>query len=375
MKRIVAVILCTLMLILTFAGCQSGSNTGASSTDVSTPAGTASESSAAPTTSDKELVVGMMPYTVNVPAQYAYDQGWFKDAGLNVKFVMFANGTPMNESLAAKQVDMGVAGTAAVFSLTNGISTLVYESNTAGGMGLYVRADSPIAKVKGQIADKPDVLGSAETIRGIKVLGALGTVSQYTTIKYAEMFGVKESEFEQIHMEFAQALQAFKAGEGDAISVPPPFSFQAEEAGAVRAVTFEEAAGITMKDGIIVRNDVLKDRHDDIVKFVQVYEKACDTFVKDPALRKSYSIKFFGANGFEYSEQLMEQEASVRDYINQDYLKKDGFTFGDSYTELANFFSSAGKIEPELLDNLKTCFDASIIKDAFGIDVKVIENK
>ncbi|WRS27165.1 ABC transporter substrate-binding protein [Oscillospiraceae bacterium MB08-C2-2] len=376
MKKVISLALSMLMLVMLFAGCQSDSKPASSSAGntATTPAssGSAESAPAAPVASGEKLKVGMMPYTVNVPAQYALDQGWFAEAGLDVEFVMFPNGTPMNESLAAKQIDMGVAGTAAVFSMVNGISTLVYETNTAGGMGLYVRADSPLAQVKGQIADKPDVLGSADTIRGIKVLGALGTVSQYTTIKYAELFGVKESEFEQIHMEFAQALQAFLAGEGDAISVPPPFSFQAAESGAVRAVSFEEAAGLTMKDGIIARKDVLADRRDDVVKFVQVYEKACDAFVKDPALRKEFSIKFFGANGFEYDDKLMEQEASVRDYINQDFIKQDGYVFGDSYTELANFFTTAGKIEEELLENLDTCFDPTVIKDAFGIDVKVI---
>lgn len=371
MKKVVALILSIVMLSMVFAGCQSNSGTNSQAA----PSNTASESTPSESTpTGEKLVVGMMPYTVNVPAQYAYEQGWFKDAGLDVEFVMFANGTPMNESLAAKQVDIGVAGTAAVFSLTNGISTLVYESNTAGGMGLYVRADSPIAKVSGQIADLPEVLGSAETIRGIKVLGSLGTVSQYTTIKYAEMFGVKENEFEQIHMEFAQALQAFLAGEGDAISVPPPFSFQAEEAGAVRAVSFEQASGLTMKDGIIVRNDVLANRRADVIEFVKVYEKACEALVNDPQLRHDFSIKFFGENGFEYDDKLMDQEASVRDYIDINYMKQDGYVFGDSYTALAEFFCSAGKIEEELLVNLKTCFDASIIKDAFGVDLKVIEN-
>ncbi len=370
MKKIIALLLSIAMLTMVFAGCQSGGS------DTSSTPGTPGTDSSAPEqgATGEKLVVGMMPYTVNVPAQYAFDQGWFEEAGLNVEFIMFANGTPMNESLAAKKVDLGVAGTAAVFSLINNVSTLVYESNTAGGMGLYVRADSPIAKVSGQIADNAAILGSAETIRGIKVLGSLGTVSQYTTIKYAEMFGVKENEYEQIHMEFAQALQAFLSGEGDAISVPPPFSFQAEESGAVRAVSFEEAAGISMKDGIIVRNDILSDRRDDVIKFVQVYERACEALAGDADLRHSYSIEFFGKNGFEYDDKLMSQEAAVRDYIDEEFIKQDGYTFGDSYTELANFFCTAGKIEEELLVNLKTCFDGSIIKDAFGIDVKVIEN-
>jgi ABC-type nitrate/sulfonate/bicarbonate transport system substrate-binding protein len=368
MKRIISAILATALLVSTFAGCQASTSASGSGTGTATAStGAAANSTAA--SSGQVLNVGMMPFTVNVPAQYAYEKGWFKDAGLNVKFVMFQNGTPMNESLSAGQLDVGVAGTAAVFSMANDISTLVYESNTAGGMGLYVRKDSPIAKVKGQLADNPDVLGSKDTIKGIKVLGSLGTVSQYVAISYAQKFGLKETDIQQVSMDFAQALQAFKTGQGDAISVPPPYSFQAEAAGAVKAISFEQASGMKMKDGILARKAVLKDRKADVVKFIQVYEKACEALAKDKNERHTFSMKFFKDNGLVYTDKMMDDEIAVRDYITKEDYKKSGYTLGDSYMLLANFFSGAGKIEKDLLPNVPKNFDSSVIEEAFGIKV------
>ncbi len=364
MKRIISAVLSTALLISTFAGCQA--STPAASGTASTAGGNAASTAAS---TGAVLNVGMMPFTVNVPAQYAYEKGWFKDAGLNVKFVMFQNGTPMNESLSAGQLDVGVAGTAAVFSMANDISTLVYESNTAGGMGLYVRKDSPIAKVKGQLADNPDVLGSKETVKGMKVLGSLGTVSQYVAISYAQKFGLKETDIQQVSMEFAQALQAFKAGEADAISVPPPYSFQAEAAGAVKAISFEQASGMKMKDGILARKSVLKDRKADVVKFIQVYEKACEALAKNKDERHTFSMKFFKDNGLVYTDQMMDNEISVRDYITKEDYKKPGYTLGDSYMLLANFFAGAGKIEKDLLPNVPKSFDSSVIEEAFGVKI------
>src|SRR5690554_3150064 len=157
----------------------------------------------------KTLKVGMMPFGGNVPAKYAFDQGWFDDSGLDIEFYMFANGAGINEALAARQIDMGVSGLAMVFSLASGTCTWVAESNTSSGMGIYVRPDSKVLTVKGQIEGKPNMYGSAETIKGLKVLGQLGTSSQYNVIRYIQQFGLNESDITFINIGLGTDLQAF----------------------------------------------------------------------------------------------------------------------------------------------------------------------
>jgi sulfonate transport system substrate-binding protein len=318
----------------------------------------------------QKLKVGMMPFGGNVPAQYAYDQGWFKDAGLDVEFVMFANGAGINEALAARQIDMGVSGLAMVFSLASGTCTWVAETNTSGGMGIYVRPNSPILKTKGQIPGKPDMYGTAETLKGIKVLGQLGTSSQYNVIGYIRQFGLTENDIEMVHIDLGTDLQAFITGQGDALAASRPFSFQAEDMGYVCAATFEDSTDGTLNDGIVVRNDVLKARRGDIVLFLKEYFRAAELIQANEQLRFDYSKEYFAKNGRTYSDEDMRNEMRVQRYITEDYMTSSGYEYGKMMIAIAKFYSEGGKIEPENLSFVPQSFDTSLLKDAIGLDLK-----
>ena len=307
------------------------------------------------------------------PAKYAFDQKWFEEAGLDVEFVMFANGAGINEALAAKQIDMGVSGLAMVFSLASGECTWVAETNTSSGMGVYVRPDSPILTEKGNVEGKPDMYGSADTIRGIKILGQLGTSSQYNVIGYLKQFGLTEKDVEMVHIDLGTDLQAFMAGEGDALAASRPFSFQAEAQGYVCAGSFEDATDTTLHDGIVVRNDVLESRRDEIVLFLTEYLRAAEMFAADDDLRFDYSIKYFAENGREYSDEDMKNEMRVQKYITESVMTDPAYKFGDAMIKIAQFYCDGGKIPVENLDNVPASFDVSLIKDAIGIDVAVTE--
>lgn len=319
----------------------------------------------------QKLKVGMMPFGGNVPAQYAFDKGWFKEAGLDIEFVMFANGAGINEALAAKQIDMGVSGLAMVFSLASGTCTWVAETNTSGGMGIYVRPDSPILKVKGQVPGKPNMYGSAQTLKGIKVLGQLGTSSQYNVIGYIRQFGLTEKDIQMVHIDLGTDLQAFIAGEGDALAASRPFSFQAEDKGYVCAATFEDATDGTLNDGIVVRNEVLKSKRNEIVLFLKEYFRAAELIQKDDQLRFDYSKQYFATNGRTYSDNDMRNEMRVQRYITADYMTSPTYAFGRAMLAISQFYSEGGKIPKENLPNVPASFDTSLLKDAIGLDVKI----
>lgn len=317
----------------------------------------------------KKLRIGTMPSTIGVPVAYAYDNGYFKDEGLDVEVVMFVTGAPINEALAAKQIDVAASGLASVFSLAIGTCKWVGEINTTGGMGIYVRPNSKILSVKGKVAGLPNIFGSAETIKGISVLGPLGTSSQFNTIRYIQRFGLKDSEIRTVHMEFGPALQAFKAGQGDALAASPPFSFDAEAAGFIMAASFEDATGVELRDGLLARSEIVATRRQEVVAFVRAVYRACDA-LQDKALRAKYSKKWFGDNGRMYDDKTMADEIKVRDYITKAVMAKEGYLYGPGMIDIAQFFMEGGKIEKDNLPNVAKSFDVGILKEALGITVK-----
>jgi ABC-type nitrate/sulfonate/bicarbonate transport system substrate-binding protein len=318
----------------------------------------------------KPLRIGTMPSTIGVPVQFAYENGYYKDEGLDVEIVMFVNGAPINEALGAKQVDVAASGGASVFSLAIGSCNWVGEINTTGGQGLYVRPDSKVLSAKGKLPAFPKMYGSVETIKGANFIAALGTTAQFMVVRYVQRFGLKDNDVKTISMDFGPGLQAFKANQGDILSSVPPFSFDAEAAGYVLAASFEDATGVTLYDGLLARKDIVASRRADVVKFVKATYRACQA-LQDKELRAKFSIKWFGENGRVYDAKTMANEIAARDYITKDFLKKPGFVFGQGMVDMSVFYAAGGKIEKENVPNVQKSFDTSVLKDAIGVDVKV----
>ncbi len=317
-----------------------------------------------------KLRIGTMPSTIGVPVQYAYENGFFKDEGLDVEIVMFVNGAPINEALGAKQIDVAASGGASVFSLAIGSCNWVGEINTTGGQGLYVRPDSKILTAKGKLPAYPKMYGSPETIKGANFIAALGTTAQFMVVRYVQRFGLKDSDVKTISMDFGPGLQAFKANQGDILSSVPPFSFDAEAAGFVQAASFEDATGVTLYDGLLARKEVVATRRAEVVKFVKAVYRACEA-LQDKDLRAKFSIKWFGDNGRVYDAKTMANEIKARDYITKDFLRKPDFVFGQGMVDMSVFYAAGGKIEKENVPNVQKSFETSILKDAIGVDVKV----
>ena len=166
MKRKIAILLSSMMLMSSLAGCGSAANSnGGADTENSTASestqktdedGAKGEQNQEPSSSTEAalsgetLRVGTMPVTLGVPVQYAYDQGYFEDAGLDVEIVLFATGAPVNEAMAAGEIDVAVSGMASVYALATGMYTYIGDGSiTLDGEAIYARPDSDIAKAEG----------------------------------------------------------------------------------------------------------------------------------------------------------------------------------------------------------------------------------
>lgn len=174
MKKLFALLLAAAM-ILSMAACGSGTSSGNNAT---TPNETNGEAVATDGTandptalnlSGKKLVIGTQAKAAGLYVYVAQELGLFEDAGLDVEIVTFASGAPINEAMAAGELDVAVSGMATVYALATGMYTYIGDGTiTVNGQAIYARADSDIAKAG---VYSGNIIGSAETVKGCSILG------------------------------------------------------------------------------------------------------------------------------------------------------------------------------------------------------------
>lgn len=316
------------------------------------------------------LRIGLMPSAVGAPTQLALEKGYFDEENLAIEMVVFPNGAAINEAMAAGELDVACSGAATVFALANGEAILLGDVEMSGGMGIWVKPDSDILSVKGQIEQYPEMYGSADTIRGKKFIANLGTASQFNVLRYLEQFGLTDSDITLINMDWSSGVQAFAAGEADAIATFSPYSHQAEQAGGVKCCSFEDATETALYDMVFARKDVVETRREDLVKFVRAFYRAVEDLAADEAMRAEWSTKWFASEGRVYDEATMAQEIIDRPYVTKALMASDAYVLGDAMYSYAQFNVGIEKIEDWQMDYMKTCYDASIISEAIGQTVK-----
>ncbi len=311
--------------------------------------------------SGEKLVIGTMANSLGLPVRQAELAGYFEEAGLDVDIEIFATGAPINEAMASGDLDVAVSGMASVYALATGMYTYVGDGViTTGGESIYARADSDIAK-----AAKSDsgVIGSAETVKGVSILGPLATTAHYQAIKYAESFGLTADDFSMVSMDYAQAYQAFVTGEGDLIATKMPYTNQLEEAGYVKVCDMNMILDNPIVDTIFVQNDIASERAGDVEAFLNCYYKACADLMNDEAMRREVAMTWYAEEGITYSESDMDSEVSVKDYYTLDTINTDT-KIGQFMIDIADFFVDQEMITAEELPNVEASINADFVEKA-----------
>lgn len=167
-----------------------------------------------------DLTISAIGGSLNyLPVYIAEQEGWFKDAGLNINEVLFTNGPVQMESLSSNGWDIGCTGVGGVFAGVLGYDAKVLgSSNTDDGTQyVFARNDSDIvAAGTGHNALSDKIYGDAASWKGKSILCNTGSVTQYVLIKVLEGFGLTVNDVKFVAMDPATAYSAFIAGEGDA---------------------------------------------------------------------------------------------------------------------------------------------------------------
>ena len=169
---------------------------------------------------------------------YAKKMGWDKEEGLDIVMHLFNSGPAQMEALPAKQWVLGSTGAGG--QLTGIIRYNVYSVAATIDEGinqLFIRPGHPAAQIKGWNPEYPEVYGSPETVRGMKILYTTQTTVHYLIGKWLDVLGLGFDDVLLINMDQSSAVPAFERNIGDAVGLWAPFVFAAQRNGWVLAGT------------------------------------------------------------------------------------------------------------------------------------------
>lgn len=365
MKKIMALLL-SLILVCGLAACSKpASGDSPATTEQTAAANTGSDASKEETAGGKELTklrVAVQPYYNGMQMAYILDKDLGTQYGLELEPILFSNGATANEALAADQWDVTLTGGAFVFGVANyGAKIVGSHINGTGGNELYVRADSPIASVKGYNPTYPDIYGSPETVKGAKIIIATGTTSQQCAVKWLEAIGVNEEDVELVNMDYATGYQAFLSGEADAVVLVSPYCYDAPAQGWVKAADLVNLHAANYEE-IMCTAKAYEQMPDAIASFVALVYMANDALEADPALKLEYCMKWYADNANPVEESSAQAECDLKPLVTSQ--EAAGLELGVYEVDYAEFMVSVDKLDASQVDTVRSCMAQDILNAA-----------
>lgn len=331
MKKSITLILSLVLMSSVLLGCvpkpAATQTTASAAAQATTAAGsqdgtqTVSEETVGAPKELTPLRVAVQPYYVSMQMAYIKDKGLDKEYGLDIQPIVFSNGATQNEALGANLWDAALIGGAFVFGVANYDAKVIGSHiDGTGGNEIYVRPDSPIAKVVGYNPTYPDVLGDPETVKGAKIIIATGTTSQLCAVKWIESIGVKEEDVEMVNMDYASGYQAFMSGEADAVVLVSPYCYNAPDQGWVKAADLLNL-GVPNYEEIVASNEAYETKKEALQTFLKLIYITNDALEADFDLKVEYTMKWYADNANAVTEDQAMQECKLKPLITSEKAK------------------------------------------------------
>lgn len=225
------------------------------------------------------LKIGNQPYTQGIPIYLAEEEGLYEN--MKTESLCFVSGNTQNEALGADEWEVGVTGLPpAIFGgVSYNLKIIGFSVDDTVSPRFYVRPDSDILSVQGEVAGCPDIYGNADTWRGKQILCPTATSSHLMLVVVLEKLGLTEADVEIIHMDPSQALTAFKAGEGDVLACWPPIAYGVDESWVMAASGV--ATGEQIPIVVVASEKALEEKRDVVKEWLRQYYQHCESMADD----------------------------------------------------------------------------------------------
>lgn len=374
MKRILALMM-ALAMAVSFAACSAPE---AAKTE--TPAADASKAPDAPAADAKEeakpeagkkyslKVSGIDGSLTMLPVWIAEKQGKFEEAGLTIERSGFTNGPVQMEAIDTW--DIGLTGVGGVLSGSiNYDAILIATVGTDDGTQfLFAKKDSKVAAAgKGKNTNNPEILGDAESWKGMKVNCTNGNVLHYLLLKTLAGFGLTVDDVEVNWMDMPTSNASLIAGEGDAACVSGQVSFAQDKDNFVVASN-GDMAGLGLLTNAMANPKALEnpETREATKVFLKVFFETVNWINENKPEAEKYLIEWCDYAGSTIDERMSNIYLSVDDY----------YTLQKNYETLHAKAGDGGdynEVQEDVLGVLKFFIDCGNYQQ--GDDAKFLDPK
>ena len=298
--------------------------------------------------SAEPLKIGYSDWPGWVAWEVGIEKGWFKEAGVDVKFEWFDYVASM-DAFAAGKLD--------AVSMTNG-DTLV--TGATGGKGVmmlmndYSNGNDMVIAKRG--------ITSVKQLKGKKIGVEIGFVGHLLLLNALEKAGLKETDVELVNVPTNETPQVLASGQVDAIVAWQPNSGMALNLvpGSTAIYTSADEPGL-IYDALVASPQSLATRKEDWKKVVGVWYRIVN-YIKNP---KTYddAIEIMssrvGLKASEYKGFVKGTKILTLEEAKTFFKKSDGFKSLYGSTKISDDFNVANKVydKPE---DINSYIDASL---------------
>lgn len=238
------VFFCSVLLIFTLVACGKEQSSGSSKK------------------SSEPLKVTLPTWTGYGPLFLAQEKGFFEENGIEVELSIVEGLAERKQALASGKIDGMATALDVQVSLAASkipVSVVWVLDDSYGGDGILV---------KNEINDIQDLKGKTMAFE-------VGSTSHMLALTALQQGGLTEDDVEVIQMSAGDAGAAFAAGKVDAAVTWEPWLSKGSEANGKILLTTKDLPGIIV-DTISFKEDVIKNRPEDVEAFVKAMGQAMD---------------------------------------------------------------------------------------------------
>jgi NitT/TauT family transport system substrate-binding protein len=274
------------------------------------------------------LKIGYSDWPGWVAWEVAIEKGWFKEAGVDVKFEWFDYVASMDAFAAGKLDGVGMTnGDALVIGSTGAKSVMFMVTDYSNGNDMIIA--------------KPGI-NSVKELKGKKIGVEVGFVSHLMLLDALEKAGLTENDVELVNVPTNETPQVLASGDVDAIVAWQPSSGQALVSlpGSKAIATSKDAPGL-IYDMYVASPSSYANRKADWGKVVKVWYRVVD-FVNNPKTQpEALSIMSarVGLTAEEYAPLLKGTKILSLDESKAAFKKADGLSSIYGSSKVADDFN------------------------------------